>query len=90
MIGHLVADSVSWERAGKREDARLERERSVCVCVLPRNGHIFLKRERFTSLSMAVNETETIWIAVLEYKAAFGVKQETYSFFHAGILMKGW
>ena len=54
MIGHFVADSVSWDMAGKREDARLERERSVCVCVLPRNGHVFLKRERDTSLSMAV------------------------------------
>ena len=56
MIGHFVADSVSWDRAGKREDARVERERSVCVCVLPRNGHVLLKRERATSLSMAANE----------------------------------
>ena len=55
-----MADSVSWERAGKREDARLERERSVCVCVLPRKGHDFLKRERVTSLSMAANEIEAI------------------------------
>lgn len=78
MIGHFVADSVSWERCGKREDARLERERSVCVRVLPRNGHDFLKRERVTSFSMAINEIEVIWTERLEPKALCA-KQETYS-----------
>ena len=56
MTGHFVADSVSCDMAGKREDARVESERSVWVWVLPRKGHNFLKRERVRSLSMA-NET---------------------------------